>query len=217
MNGGRGKFRDLSGVKIGRWTVISRAPNHIFPSGRSGTMWNCVCECGAKASVNACSLKSGDSKSCGCLQSELAVAQNTTHGHYVNGDGSPTMKSYEAMIQRTTNPNSTAWYKYGARGIKTCARWQAGFTNFLADMGVRPSGLTLERKDNSGDYTPENCRWATVKEQGRNKRNNRMLVIRGETLCVSEWAERRPGLDSRRIWAKLKRGCSHEEAVFGQY
>jgi hypothetical protein len=92
------------------------------------------------------------------------------------------------MLSRCTNPNVPQYHRYGGRGIKVCARWLI-FENFLADMGEKPDELSLDRKDNDKDYCPENCRWATGKEQGRNKSTNVMWEYRGESKTISEWAE----------------------------
>jgi hypothetical protein len=110
-----------------------------------------------------------------------------THGHSLVGKVSPTYKTWLRMKERCYNPHKDKYKYYGGRGIKVCARWSK-FENFLADMGEKPAGLTLDRVDNDGDYKPSNCRWATLKEQARNKRNNHFLTFRGETRTLTEWA-----------------------------
>jgi len=111
------------------------------------------------------------------------------------------------MIQRCTNPNSNRYYLYGARGITICERWQ-DFQNFLADMGPRLSAdYSIERLNNSGNYEPENCKWATCSEQAINRRSNRLVTIDGITKCVSEWA-REASLDCFTIFKRLRRGES---------
>lgn len=123
----------------------------------------------------------------------------------------PTKRSFREMHQRCNNPNSDKWKWYGGRGIKVCERWTE-FQNFLADMGERPDGMTLDRKNVDGDYTPENCRWATAMEQGANKRNNRVLFVAGESLHMAE-AARRFGIKQATIWRRLKAGWTDEQAV----
>src|SRR6187549_3886221 len=106
------------------------------------------------------------------------------HGHASKGTITPTYSSWKAMIQRCSNPNNTAWERYGARGIKVCERWMI-YENFLADMGEKPAGLSLDRKDNSKGYFKENCKWATPKEQQSNRRGNVILTVRGVTGCFA--------------------------------
>jgi len=94
------------------------------------------------------------------------------------------------MTKRCTNPNEKDWAGYGGRGIRVCERWRASFANFLADMGQRPTEKhTIEREDNDGDYSPDNCRWATRAEQVVNQRSNRILTFKGRSMPVSEWAK----------------------------
>lgn len=110
---------------------------------------------------------------------------NVTHGM----TGTPTFRSWSNMVQRCTNSNNHGYKNYGGRGIRVCQRWMT-FGNFFEDMGVAPLGHSIERNDNSKGYEPGNCRWATRVEQNRNKRNNRRITFRGETLTFGEWATR---------------------------
>ena len=103
--------------------------------------------------------------------------------------GSSTYRSWSSMKSRCNNPNYHKYRIYGARGIKICERWN-DFRNFYADMGVKPDGKTLDRIDNDGNYTPENCRWATPKEQSRNNSRNNKITYNGDTLTLTEWSER---------------------------
>ena len=115
------------------------------------------------------------------------------------------------MRQRCENPGSTQWPHYGGRGITVCARWQ-DFANFFADMGERPANCTLDRIDNDGPYSPENCRWATQKEQTNNRRRNRMITFGGETKTLQQWAER-TGINHSTILMRFKLGWPVERAL----
>jgi hypothetical protein len=120
--------------------------------------------------------------------------------------------SWEGIIARTTNPKNTYFRYYGGRGIKVCARWLK-FENFYADMGPRPSPKhTIDRVNNSLGYSPENCRWATRKEQQRNLRSNRIITVHGVSRCVSEWAERL-GVKSHTIHGRMASGWPEHLAV----
>ena len=171
---------ELLGQKFGRLTVIGE-------NGRSKSrsiLWECKCICGKIVSVRADSLRNGATKSCGCLQRQQNPFISITHGRYK----SRIYKAWTAMKQRCNNPKSTNYPNYGGRGIKICEQWSK-FENFLADMGERPEGMSIERIDNSLGYFPENCCWATRKEQNRNSRHNHLVTYQGETKCLVEWAE----------------------------
>jgi hypothetical protein len=115
------------------------------------------------------------------------------------------------MLQRCQNPKHSAFADYGGRGIKVCERWQK-VENFIADMGEPPPGMTLDRRENDGDYCPENCRWATRSEQRRNTRSNRILTFEGRSLCVVEWAEIL-GIKANTIHTRLRLGWSVEKTL----
>jgi hypothetical protein len=119
------------------------------------------------------------------------------HGHNVRGKMTRTYKSWSQMIQRCTNPKNPDYKDYGGRGIVVHSEWRVDFASFLTDMGECDLGLSLDRKDTNGPYTPSNCRWATVAVQANNRRNNRLLHHDGETLTLSQWA-RKVGL-SRKV------------------
>jgi len=186
---------NLIGQRFGHLTVLERAENNRH----NQTRWRCRCECGSEKVVLQSTLARGDAKSCGCLSSRNRIGDRTrSHGK----TGSTTYAVYRAMMQRCYDKNADRYADYGGRGIYVCDRWQT-FQGFYADMGDRPSGMTLDRLDNSGPYSPENCQWRSYKSQARNRRTNRLLTFGGETLCVAEWGERtgiKPATIHRRIF-----------------
>lgn len=164
------KPMELEGMRFGNLIVLCRAENI-----RGKSAWLCNCDCGLQKSVIGQNLVKGKTRSCGCLQKSEQSARitksNTVHGHNKAGRGnqSPTWTSWSSMKKRCNMKSHISYPNYGGRGISVCERWDV-FENFLADMGERPSGKTLDRKDVNGNYTPENCRWATLSEQQKNKR-----------------------------------------------
>lgn len=192
---------DLTGKRYGRLVAVA-------PAAASGRLrkWDCQCDCGSAACVATNKLTSGHTRSCGCLVSE-ALAQ-TTHGMR----HTRVYSIWKDMRKRCQNPKATHFENYGGRGIRVCAEWE-DFHAFYADMGEPPSGAhTLDRMDSNGNYEKGNCRWATMKEQSRNRRNNHMITHDGRTLCLSEWAELR-GMSERGLWQRLRRGWPLEKAL----
>lgn len=146
------------GTQVGRLTVLF----YVGVRGRNG-YWRCVCTCGAERTIRAYDLRHGLTQSCGCWGREVGLR----HGHAV--PRSPTYRSWRAMMRRCREPGHMKYPSYGGRGIEVCARWR-DFAAFLADMGERPEGCTIDRIDGSRGYELGNCRWATAAEQRRNRR-----------------------------------------------
>lgn len=190
--------------KFGRWTVIGPC----FSSNHE-TFAPCQCECGSLNNVKATKLRSGRSRGC---HSCMTVA-TVTHGE--STPPTPEYYSWRAMTNRCTNPNDISWKNYGGRGIVVCPQWLGpnGYQTFLADMGRRPGPeYQIERRDNNGDYTPDNCYWTTPKVQSRNRRSNRPLTLNGETLPMAAWAERL-GVNRSMLYYRLRNGWDVQQTL----
>ena len=165
--------------------------------------WLFRCDCGNEKVIVASDVKRNIVKSCGCLQRETI----TTHGMYYSREYS----IWGGMEQRCLNRNNHAYKNYGGRGIKVCNRWLK-FENFYKDMGECPVGKTLDRIDNNGNYKPSNCRWATVKEQNNNRRNNHLLTFKGKTQTIAQWAKE-IGINRATLSSRIYKGWSVERAL----
>lgn len=171
--------KDLSNQTFGRLTAIKDVGKR-----HGSRLWECRCSCGNTHYVTASALGFGMVQSCGCTHHD----PKGKHNHARAGKESRTYMIWKAMIQRCHNPNSSAYRYYGARGITVCDRWRNSFTDFLSDMGEKPEAMSLDRADNDGPYSHDNCRWVSTQMQARNKRNTRMITALGKTLTMSEWA-----------------------------
>lgn len=168
-----------AGEKFGRLTLVDPC-NHV--GGRPG--WECKCECGVIGRYQIRRLISGHTKSCGCIKADGGA---TKHGHRRRGSTSPTYVSWQSMIQRCSDPEHSNYAAYRGSGITVCAEWQ-NFDQFLADMGERPRGTTIDRIDGSIGYQPKNCRWASNTEQANNKRTRKTISANGAERTLKEWS-----------------------------
>lgn len=187
-----------SGTVFKKLTVIST----IEPKDNSPYEYNVVCECGNKSVVRGDRLKSGKTKSCGCLRG----ANMLKHGKYK-------LKAYMAwyhMIERCYNKKSSSYRRWGGRGITVSDSWRS-LDNFLNDMGEPEKCYSLDRIDNDKGYSKENCRWATNEEQAQNRRTSIQVTINGKTASVSKHC-RDLGLHNRLIYKLIKKGLSPENA-----
>jgi hypothetical protein len=198
--------KDITGQKFGRLFVIEISDKKV----NRNTYWKCKCDCGNVTHVLSANLAKGITKSCGCYQRDRARAagdRTRTHGM----TKTTTYNVWSSMMQRCENTNAKDYYRYGAVGIRVSPEWHS-FENFLADMGVRPKGKSIDRIDNKKGYFAENCRWADAKTQQRNKNNNRLITSEGLTLTIAEWAERK-GINRITLGDRLNKGWSEHDAI----
>lgn len=174
------------------------------------------CDCGERRTVQRAGLRNGTTRSCGCLQRELASSAKLKHG----GVGSLTYKSWNNMVQRCTNPRNTAFANYGGRGITVCDRWRTSFEAFLADVGERPSrSHSIDRIDNDRAYERGNVRWASRLVQSNNQRPKRaseqrarFITYAGERLTITQWSQRQ-GIPVAQISQRIRRGWPLQRAL----
>lgn len=195
----------MIGQTFGRLTVVGKG------GVTNQQMWVCECICGNRVSVRQVPLKTGHTRSCGCLRREVTRLRRTEHGK----TNTPEYGSWQKMKERCLNPNCPAYKNYGGRGIKICEQWINSFTAFLSDLGPRPVGYTLERINNSGNYEPGNCKWATRAEQNNNTRKTRYVEHNGETLTLKEWAKR-TGINSATLRNRIFNFGYTPERAFSQ-
>lgn len=176
--------------KFGRWTRLAHR----------GRMSDCICDCGTKRTVLTGDLVNGRTKSCGCGRFTHSLTK------------SPEYRIWTDIIRRCHNPKRPDYHRYGGRGITVCDRWRNSFEAFFEDMGQRPKGKTLDRKDNDGPYSSDNCVWATRKQQGRNTRQNKRVTYKGQTMTLVEACEK-SGLTKNAVQGRLRRGWTIERAL----
>lgn len=161
-------YKDITGERFGRLVAL----NDVGRNKRGWVLWVCCCDCGNTITVPGIYLRSKNTRSCGCLQRDIARQAHIVHGHMPHRAPTKTYNSWMGMKQRCNDPGQKHYSRYGGRGIRVCERWLS-FKNFLADMGERPAKMSLDRIDNDGNYEPGNCRWATASQQSKNQRRPR--------------------------------------------
>jgi hypothetical protein len=154
-------------------------------SNGNGRSVRCLCYCGREFVAKKSALIRGEQRSCGCYRAAALARGNRKHGYR----DSPTYRSWKNMKSRCYYEGDKCFAEYGGRGITVCQEWRDNFEAFLRDMGERAAGMTLDRADNDGPYCKENCRWATTKQQNRNRSDTRWIEIGGKRKSLGEWTE----------------------------
>lgn len=201
-----GNRLDLSNQRFGKLIVEGRAGKDS--SGHS--TWNCKCDCGGVTVARGSHLKYGYIQSCGCLVAETLAKQSRTHGL----EHTRLYRIWKGMLVRCYNPKSNRYHRYGGRGITVCEDWKNSVTAFYKwaiKNGYRDD-LTIERKDNDGPYSPDNCIWVTMKVQLNHTSRSRNVTLNGVTKTLSQWAEE-TGIKTNVIYGRLNRGWPIERAV----
>lgn len=201
---------NLTGEKFGRLTVIEEAGR----AQNGSTLWKCRCDCGKRVITETRLLRSGNTKSCGCLKidkvRERTIKRNTTHGER----HTRLYRIWAHMVWRCENPNCAMYEHYGGRGIRVCEEWRTSFESFSSwakNNGYNDT-LSIDRIDVNGDYEPLNCRWISIVEQQGNKRNNHYLTFDGRTATIAEWS-RITGIKAATIQMRIKKGWDAERAL----
>lgn len=201
-------LKDYAGVRFGQLVAVRMLERGDRPE--NNHLWLFRCDCGRDASVRIKSARSGHTVSCGCAQRKAVVERNTVHGLMNANRGE--YRSWKDMRARCRNPNNSDYANYGGRGVQVCERWNS-FEAFLADMGPRPAGQTIDRVDVNGNYEPTNCRWADARTQANNKRSNSVIEYQGRKQTLQQWSDEF-GLESSKIRWRMAQGWPLEK-VFG--
>jgi hypothetical protein len=208
---------NLEGRRYGFLLVLSSIPER-----QKEHYWQCRCDCGRLHAVQASNLRSGRVQSCGCQRSALiskglaaAVRRGWSPTHVrIHGETNGSVHwAWASMKQRCHNPLCRDYYRYGGRGITVCDRWRDSYPTFRDDMGPKPTGASIERKDNSKGYEPGNCVWATDKEQQNNTRKNRIIECDGSRMTMAQWSDR-SGIPQQSIGWRLLHGWDVKDAIF---
>lgn len=212
-----GKIKDMTGKKFEHCQVIGFSGL----SNDNKATWECLCECGGVFVTTGKALRDGSSKSCGCLKTKIileASRKNRKHGETNNR----LYNIWRGIKKRCYIPNDTSYKNYGAKGIKVCDEWLNSYEKFRdwAMSNGYEDNLTIDRIDSEGDYTPENCRWANWKQQGRNRSNNKRIMYKGKRMTFSEVAEK-IGISRELLYYRYNHGVKLDEpkriSVGGRY
>lgn len=189
-------MKDITGIRFGKLVAIRK------DNAKGKEKWLCICDCGKEKAVDGFYLRTNHTRSCGCLRYE---SKKSTHGL----SKSPLYHIYMTMKARCGNPNNHKYARYGGRGISICNEWTSDFMTFYnwAIINGFKQGLSIDRINLDGNYTPENCKWSTPKEQARNTSTNRNIAFLGKTKCLQEWANEM-GIKRETIAMRLNKGWS---------
>lgn len=197
---------NLVGQRFFRLTVTARHPENAT---NGSVKWDCLCDCGNTIVVTTSSLRTNNTRSCGCYRKEVVTASNTSHGMY----GSPEHTTWRAIKGRCYEKSHIGYSRYGGRGITMSDEWKNDFQAFYRDMGPRPSpGHSIERDDNDKGYYKENCRWATRLEQANNTSRNIYCEFDGEIKSLPDWC-RELNLSYPKMRRYIRKGLSFEDAA----
>lgn len=210
------QVKDIAGLRFGRLTVAEFAGTVKTSSGGASARWRCVCDCGGDAVVCGSMLRSGNTKSCGCLSREATAKRNARHG----STGTKEYTAWANMMARCYNPKSSSFKYYGGRGITVCARWRtgeggkSGVECFLSDMGAKPHPKwSLDRyPDQDGPYSPDNCRWASQADQIRNSTRITPVETPDGSACIID-AAALSGQPYGRLRSRLRYGWDEADAL----
>lgn len=201
------KQLNLTGKRFGKLVAIKAAGK----TKNGAYLWKCKCDCGNEIIANVGNLKNGHTKSCGCLRVDRCKTNFTKHGL----EHTRLYGIWSDMRLRCYDEKNIAYHRYGGRGITICDEWKndvKAFYDWATANGYKDS-LTIDRIDNDGNYCPENCRWATVKEQASNRRSNILVTHNGKTQTMKEWAHE-VGTPYKVVWARMQKlGWSAERAL----
>jgi len=197
---------DLTGQKFEKLKVVS----YVGKTNGGKTLWECECKCGNIAVVRSDRLKNGDTKSCGCERVRKTAERSTLHGN----SKKRLYRIWRGMIKRTSNENVKEYHRYGGRGISICKEWRDNFESFekwALENGYKDN-LTIDRKNNDGNYSPENCRWVNWKVQESNRGDVKKYTYKGGLKTIPELAEM-ANMRTETLRERIKKGMEISEAV----